>query len=102
MKLFLFLAAASFAIYGTEARDKMSYQQTEHATKAGVINYKTVEPFPEPKPVTIAQKAAVKFKPSLLNERGCHSYAAVNAAGDTSGGLNPTATDKKCAGFAGV
>ncbi|KAJ8503180.1 hypothetical protein ON010_g19118 [Phytophthora cinnamomi] len=68
------------------------------AVSAGVIDYDNVQPFPEPEPKTISEKAAIKYKPSLLITSGYHSYAAVNAAGDTSGGLDPKASDAECKG----
>ncbi|POM73404.1 NPP1-like protein [Phytophthora palmivora] len=54
---------------------------------AGTIDHDKVQPFAQPKPITIAEKAAVKFKPSLAVIRGCHPYPAVNPAGETSAGL---------------
>ncbi|POM73131.1 NPP1-like protein [Phytophthora palmivora] len=46
-----------------------------------------VVPFKQPEPVTISEKAAIKFKPQLHISNGCHAYPAVNLAGETSGGL---------------
>ncbi|KAE9026648.1 hypothetical protein PR003_g11205 [Phytophthora rubi] len=57
---------------------------------AGIINHDEVQPFPQPEPVTESEKTAVKFKPSLIIQDGCHPYPAVNAAGETSGGLKGT------------
>ncbi|KAF1790062.1 Necrosis inducing protein [Phytophthora cactorum] len=37
--------------------------------------------------ITTKSKAAIKFKPQLHITNGCHPYPAVNAAGETSGGL---------------
>ncbi|KAE8964341.1 hypothetical protein PR002_g29006 [Phytophthora rubi] len=54
------------------------------------INHDKVRPFPQPAPVTESEKAAVKFKPSLIIDDACHPYLAVNAAGETSGGLKGT------------
>ncbi|KAE9266667.1 hypothetical protein PF008_g31558 [Phytophthora fragariae] len=54
------------------------------------IDHDKVQPFAQPAPVTVSEKAAVKFKPSLQIFDGCHSYPAVNAAGETSGGLKGT------------
>ncbi|ETK94435.1 hypothetical protein F441_02593 [Phytophthora nicotianae CJ01A1] len=51
------------------------------------IDHDQVKPFPQPQPVTISEKAAVKFKPQLHITNGCHSYPAVDEAGQTSGGL---------------
>ncbi|KAE8998121.1 hypothetical protein PF005_g13660 [Phytophthora fragariae] len=52
-----------------------------------IINHDKVQPFAQPAPVTVSEKAAIKFKPSLYIINGCHPYPAVNAAGETSGGL---------------
>lgn len=69
--------------------------------KAASIGHDKVKPFPQPEPVTISEKAAVTFKPQLLITNGCHSYPAVNEAGETSGGLSPTGgTSAKCGGSA--
>ncbi|POM79666.1 LOW QUALITY PROTEIN: Hypothetical protein PHPALM_2604 [Phytophthora palmivora] len=51
------------------------------------IGHDEVVPFKQPVTVTIAEKAAVKFKPQLHISNGCHAYPAVNIAGQTSGGL---------------
>ncbi|KAL3665719.1 NLP effector protein 2 [Phytophthora oleae] len=67
--------------------------------RAAVIRHDQVAPFPEPVPVTISQKAGVKFKPQLHISNGCHPYPAVNKAGDTGGGLSNTgAPSGKCEG----
>ncbi|KAE8909561.1 hypothetical protein PF005_g20477 [Phytophthora fragariae] len=66
---------------------------------AGRINHDKVQPFPQPEPVTVFEKAAVKFKPSLTIGGGCHPYPAVNAAGETSGGLKASGPfNGKCKG----
>ncbi|KAG6580096.1 necrosis inducing-like protein NPP1 type [Phytophthora cinnamomi] len=63
------------------------------------IDHDKVQPFAQPEPVTISEKAAVKFKPSLLIQTGCYPYAAVNAAGETTGGLKATGkADSDCTG----
>ncbi|POM70624.1 NPP1-like protein [Phytophthora palmivora] len=54
---------------------------------AVTIDHDKVQPFAQPNPITISEKAAVKFKPSLAVITGCHPYPAVNAAGETSAGL---------------
>ncbi|GMF45460.1 unnamed protein product [Phytophthora fragariaefolia] len=51
------------------------------------ISHDQVKPFPQPEPVTISEKAAVKFKPQIHITNGCHPYPAVNEAGETGGGL---------------
>ncbi|GMF17095.1 unnamed protein product [Phytophthora fragariaefolia] len=54
------------------------------------IDHDKVQPFPQPNPVTISEKAAVKFKPSVDIDGVCHPYPAVNAAGETNAGLKPS------------
>ncbi|KAF1785067.1 Necrosis inducing protein [Phytophthora cactorum] len=67
--------------------------------RAGSIDHDTVQPFAQPEPITDAEKAAVKFKPSLAVKAGCHPYPAVNAAGETSAGLKGTGpSDGECEG----
>lgn len=64
-----------------------------------VLSHDQVAPFTQPDPVTISEKAAVKFKPQLHISNGCHPYPAVNEAGDTGGGLSNTgAPSGKCNG----
>ncbi|OWZ12317.1 Necrosis inducing protein NPP1 [Phytophthora megakarya] len=60
------------------------------------INHDQVQPFAQPEPVTIAEKAAVKYKPQLLIEGGCASFPAVNAAGEITGGLKGTKDTDAC------
>ncbi|KAG7397932.1 hypothetical protein PHYBOEH_011931 [Phytophthora boehmeriae] len=60
------------------------------AVKSDVISHDQVVPFVQPNATTISEKAAVKFKPQIHITNGCHPYPAVNAGGDTSGGLKPT------------
>ncbi|POM63833.1 Necrosis inducing-like protein NPP1 type [Phytophthora palmivora] len=63
------------------------------------VNHDTVQPFREPEPATISEKAAVKFKPQLHIDSGCHPYPAVNAEGDTSAGLKGSGPpDGECKG----
>ncbi|ETL85817.1 hypothetical protein L917_14690 [Phytophthora nicotianae] len=54
---------------------------------AASIAYDKVQPIAQPKPVTISEKAGVKFKPQLFVDTGCFTFPAVNAAGETSSGL---------------
>ncbi|EGZ16304.1 hypothetical protein PHYSODRAFT_334498 [Phytophthora sojae] len=69
------------------------------AHAGAVISHDQVAPFAQPEPVTISEKAAVKFKPQLHISNGCHPYPAVNEAGDTDGGLSNTgAPSGKCKG----
>ncbi|EEY64260.1 NPP1-like protein [Phytophthora infestans T30-4] len=70
---------------------------------AGTINLKhllqhhdQVQPFAQPKPATISEKAAVKYRPQLHVLDGCASFPAVNAAGDITGGLKPTKGTDGC------
>ncbi|KAE8909201.1 hypothetical protein PF005_g9115 [Phytophthora fragariae] len=57
---------------------------------AGSIGHDKVQPFPQPAPVTVFEKSAVKFKPRLFIQGACQPYPAVNAAGETSAGLKGT------------
>uniref|UniRef100_H3GB61 Necrosis inducing-like protein NPP1 type n=1 Tax=Phytophthora ramorum TaxID=164328 RepID=H3GB61_PHYRM len=68
-RLFIVVAAAFYSVEGV------------------TVDHDKVQPFPQPAPVTISEKAGVKFKPHLHIITGCASYPAVNAAGETSGGL---------------
>ena len=64
-----------------------------------VIGHDDVEPFPEPEPNTVTERAGIKFKPMLVVKTGCEPYPAVNEAGETSGGLKPSgAPDGECQG----
>ncbi|KAG7386752.1 hypothetical protein PHYBOEH_008605 [Phytophthora boehmeriae] len=58
-------------------------------TGAGTIDHDKVKPIPQPEPVTVSEKAGVKFKPQLTIDLGCDTYAAVNTEGETSGDLKP-------------
>ncbi|KAE9306117.1 hypothetical protein PF008_g21543, partial [Phytophthora fragariae] len=63
------------------------------------IGHDDVVPFKQPDPVTISERAAIKFKPQLHISNGCHTYPAVTELGETSGGLKPTgAPSSKCKG----
>ncbi|CAM4490675.1 NPP1 family protein [Paenibacillus tarimensis] len=57
---------------------------------AVVIAHTNVIGFKEVIPVTTAQKAAKLFQPTLKVTTGCVPFPAVDAQGNTSGGLNPT------------
>ncbi|KAG9193077.1 hypothetical protein G6011_03112 [Alternaria panax] len=52
-----------------------------------VINHDAVVGFPETVPSGIVGQLMLKYKPFLKVENGCVPFPAVNAAGDTSGGL---------------
>ncbi|EGZ21907.1 necrosis inducing-like protein NPP1 type [Phytophthora sojae] len=57
--------------------------------RADTIDHDKVQPFAQPEP----------FKLSLQIVTGCHPYPAVNAAGETSGGLKGTGeNDEDCTG----
>ncbi|POM59592.1 Necrosis inducing-like protein NPP1 type [Phytophthora palmivora] len=56
-------------------------------TEVVALDHDQVHPFGQPTPVSVSDKAAVKFKPQIHITNGCHPYPAVNAAGETSGGL---------------
>ncbi|ETP37239.1 hypothetical protein F442_14938 [Phytophthora nicotianae P10297] len=58
--------------------------------QADVISHDAVVPFAQPTATTTEQKAGVKFKPQIHISNGCHPYPAVDANGNTSGGLKPT------------
>ncbi|GMF34797.1 unnamed protein product [Phytophthora lilii] len=60
------------------------------------VDYPTFLRSRQPEAVTISEKAALKFKPGLHILDGCASYPAVNAAGETSGGLKGTNGDSGC------
>ncbi|OWZ00287.1 hypothetical protein PHMEG_00028558 [Phytophthora megakarya] len=56
-----------------------------------------IQPIPQPEPVTVAEKAAVKFKPQLITPKGaCVSFPAISANGDVTGGLKGTNGDDAC------
>eukprot|EP00644_Phytophthora_capsici_P014831 jgi/Phyca11/10715/fgenesh1_pm.PHYCAscaffold_53_\ len=60
------------------------------------IDHDQVKPFAQPEPVTISEKAAVKYKPQLNIGAGCVSFPAVNAAGEITGGLKGTKDTEAC------
>ncbi|KAK1940952.1 hypothetical protein P3T76_007658 [Phytophthora citrophthora] len=63
------------------------------------IGHDQVKPFPQPEPVTISEKAGVKFKPQIQIRTGCEPYPAVNEYGETGGGLKTTGKSRgKCGG----
>ncbi|ETN07664.1 hypothetical protein PPTG_13004 [Phytophthora nicotianae INRA-310] len=55
-----------------------------------------VKPFAQPEPVTVLEKVALKFKPTLLIDGGCVSFPAVNEAGAISSGLRPLNGNDGC------
>ncbi|EGZ16297.1 necrosis inducing-like protein NPP1 type [Phytophthora sojae] len=84
MKLATFLVATVAALATVQAQEQQQQQQHWQPT---TISHDQVRPFAQPEPVTISERAAVKFKPQLHVTNGCHPYPAVNDAGETSGGL---------------
>ncbi|MCY8573922.1 NPP1 family protein, partial [Bacillus haynesii] len=60
------------------------------AADAKVIDHDKVQGFSEVTPVTLSQKAAKRFQPFLKVASGCVPFPAVDAQGNTSGGLEPT------------
>lgn len=64
-----------------------------------VISHDQVAPFLQSAPTSITNQAALKFKPQISINDACHPYPAVNANGDTSGGLKETgSSDGGCKG----
>ncbi|KAJ8578533.1 hypothetical protein ON010_g667 [Phytophthora cinnamomi] len=61
---------------------------------AGPIGHDKVQPFAQPEPTTISEKAAVKFKPQIRIGSGCVPYPVVNDVGETSGGLQISGSPK--------
>eukprot|EP00644_Phytophthora_capsici_P009856 jgi/Phyca11/119748/e_gw1.39.419.1 len=66
-----------------------------------VIGHDQVKPFPQPEPVTISEKAGVKFKPQIQIRTGCEPYPAVNEYGETGGGLKTTGKSRGNCGGSG-
>ncbi|KAG3065257.1 hypothetical protein PI124_g22819 [Phytophthora idaei] len=61
------------------------------------VDHDKIEPFPPPEPVTISEKAVIKFKPQLYTSKiVCVSYPAVNAAGEVTCGLKGTNGNDAC------
>ncbi|QHZ46302.1 MULTISPECIES: NPP1 family protein [unclassified Bacillus (in: firmicutes)] len=60
------------------------------SANAAVIDHDKVIGFKEVTPVTVTQKAAKRFQPYLKVASGCVPFPAVDAQGNTSGGLEPT------------
>ncbi|OWZ06375.1 hypothetical protein PHMEG_00021377 [Phytophthora megakarya] len=56
-----------------------------------------VQPFPQPEPTTVSEKAAILFKPQLITPPVvCVPFPAVNADGGISGGLKKTGFNGGC------
>ncbi|KAK1958574.1 necrosis inducing protein [Colletotrichum sublineola] len=58
--------------------------------RRAVIGHDAVVGFPETVPSGIVGSLYLKYKPYLKVVNGCVPFPAVNAAGDTSGGLKPS------------
>ncbi|KAF1783396.1 hypothetical protein JG687_00018140 [Phytophthora cactorum] len=58
------------------------------------IGHDEVKLFSQPEPVTISEKAGVKFKPQIQIRTGCMPYPAVNEFGETSGGLQTSGSPR--------
>ncbi|OWY94768.1 hypothetical protein PHMEG_00035412 [Phytophthora megakarya] len=67
------------------------------ACATATVDHDKIEPFPQPEPVTVSEKAAIKFKPQLYtSESVCVSFPAVNVAGEVTGGLKGTNGNDAC------
>ncbi|ETP31630.1 hypothetical protein F442_19523 [Phytophthora nicotianae P10297] len=66
------------------------------AVTARRVDHDKLGPIPQPDPVTISGKAAIKFKPQLNIADGCVSFPAVNDGGDFSGGLKGSNGNSAC------
>ncbi|KAG7390135.1 hypothetical protein PHYBOEH_007151 [Phytophthora boehmeriae] len=62
----------------------------------GTVDHDKLQPFPQPEPVTLSEKVAVKLKPSLYIFGGCVSFPAVNAQGEINGGLKGNSGTRGC------
>ncbi|KAG2772150.1 hypothetical protein JG687_00014612 [Phytophthora cactorum] len=91
MKLGAFFSAAVLAVGLILAQEQQQQDQQQQQSpvewQPKTIAHKDVKPFSQPEPVTISEKAGVKFKPQIDIKSGCVPYPAVNEAGETSGGL---------------
>ncbi|KAG1707112.1 hypothetical protein DVH05_026308 [Phytophthora capsici] len=62
-----------------------------------IVDHDKIEPFPQPEPVTVSEKAAIKFKPQLYTHKQlCVPFPAVNAAGEITGGLSGANGNDAC------
>ncbi|OWZ00054.1 hypothetical protein PHMEG_00028838 [Phytophthora megakarya] len=67
------------------------------ACAKATIDHDKVQPISQPEPITVAEKAAVKFKPQLCTSiRACVSFPAVNAVDEITGGLKGTNGNDAC------
>ncbi|GMF40046.1 unnamed protein product [Phytophthora lilii] len=82
----------------TPAPTPLSTPETPWVAK--FIGHDQVQPFSQPEPVTISERAGVKFKPQIHISSGCRPYPAVNWHGETGGGLKTTDNPRGgCRGF---
>ncbi|KAK8089283.1 hypothetical protein PG997_004244 [Apiospora hydei] len=75
---------SSFTVYLTTASATAGVGAAPVIETRNVIGHDAVVGFPETVP------SDMKFKPWLLVENGCDPYPAVDASGNTGGGLNPS------------
>lgn len=67
------------------------------SAQSAVVSHDSIPVWQQPAPTTPAQFLAVRFKPSLDVVNGCQPYPAVDAQGNTSGGLKTTGvSDGSC------
>ncbi|GMF09303.1 unnamed protein product [Phytophthora lilii] len=106
MKISALLAVIAACLAAAQAQkvEKESPNQKDSPTPAPTTSeeqLQTTIQFQElaPEPVTATEKAGVKFKPQLHITNGCHSYAAVNEAGQIGTWLKKAdAKSTKCKG----
>ncbi|KAE9033148.1 hypothetical protein PR003_g26526 [Phytophthora rubi] len=107
MKLAAFFTTVALAVSAIQAQDvtqqqdqqQQQQQQQQPEWHPKTIGHDDVKPFPQPEPVTISEKAAVKFKPQIDIVTGCVPYPAVNDIGETSGGLQTSGSPRgRCRG----
>ncbi|CAI5721561.1 hypothetical protein KXD40_004663 [Peronospora effusa] len=94
------LAGITTVVDHATAKEAISEAPLKSCPPLKTIDHDKIQPFPQPPPVTIAEKAAVKFKPRLtIKPHLCDAYPAVTRDGRVSGGLRPTGpTDGQCKG----
>ncbi|OWZ12080.1 hypothetical protein PHMEG_00014817 [Phytophthora megakarya] len=61
-----------------------------------IVDHDKIHPFPQPEPITVAEKAAIKFKPQLRTTSTCASFPAVSDTGEVTGGLKGTNGNDAC------
>ncbi|KAI9982240.1 hypothetical protein PInf_008135 [Phytophthora infestans] len=90
MKLITLLCVALAILTTVQAQEEEEQQQQQQTQLPASIGHDQVKPFAQPQPVTISERAAIKFKPQIRISDVCHPYPAVNDAGETGGGLKTT------------